>query len=73
MEAPNIEVDEIPQTTTNIPKRLQKSELVNDNEVTKECDLVHMALMAYVDPINHHEDLMNKEWKNAMKEELTVS
>lgn len=31
-----------------------------------------MTLMADVDPINHHEDLMNKEWKKAMKEELTA-
>lgn len=42
----------------------------NDNEVTEECDLVHMALMADVESIKHLEALMSKTWKKEMKEDI---
>lgn len=51
-------------------KKLQECELNNDNEVTEECDLVHMALMADVKSIKHLEALMSKTWKKEMKEDI---
>ena len=38
--------------------------------MTKEGDFIHMALMEYVKPINHHNSLMSNAWKKPMKEEL---
>lgn len=72
MDVPNIEVNKRPQRTMSIPRRMQECELNNENEVTKQGDTVYMELIGNVEPINHHEDLMSKACKNAMKEELAA-
>lgn len=46
--------------------------LNKDNEATKDGDLVNLALMGDVKPINHHEALMNKAWETNMKEDLAT-
>ncbi|MCI14460.1 copia-type polyprotein, partial [Trifolium medium] len=45
-EAPNVEVGARSTRVRHIPARLQECELVNDNEITEEGDLVHIALLA---------------------------
>lgn len=59
------EVSQRPQSIRMPPARLQDCEVTVDNEVTKDGDFVHFALLADVEPINHHETL-----KNALMEEL---
>ncbi|CAJ2646460.1 unnamed protein product [Trifolium pratense] len=52
------------------PARLQDCDVVNDNEVNEDGDLVHFALLAGAEPVNHIEALNNMKWKQAMEEEL---
>lgn len=40
--------------------------------MTRECDLVHMALMADVESIKHLEALMSKTWKKEIKEDIVA-
>jgi len=45
-------------------------EVIADSEVIEDGDLVHFALLADVEPINHNEALKNKARKSVMTEEL---
>lgn len=68
VEKPNVKVGDRPCRTRNISFGLQNCELVNEYDVTEEVDLVHIALLANDEPINHHKALMNEAWKIVMKE-----
>jgi len=59
-----------PHKTRVAPTRLQDCEIIADSEVTEDGDLVHFALLADAEPINHSEALKNEAWKSAMLEEL---
>ncbi|MCI08580.1 gag-pol polyprotein, partial [Trifolium medium] len=71
-EEPNVEVRAKSTRVRHVPARLQECDLVNDNEVTEEGDLVHIALLADAEPINYEEALTSEAWKIAMKDELAV-
>ena len=45
-------------------------EIFPDNVVTDEGDLVHFALLAKAEPVNHQEALGQELWRKAMMEEL---
>lgn len=68
VEKPNVKVGDRPRRTRNISFRLQNCEPVNEYDVTEEANLVHIALLANDEPINHHEALMNEAWKIVIKE-----
>lgn len=59
-----------PQGIRNQPARLNDFPMFPDNFVTDEGDLVHLALFADCEPINHEEALNHEVWQNAMKEEM---
>ncbi|GAU23292.1 hypothetical protein TSUD_237460 [Trifolium subterraneum] len=59
-------------TRTRFPSvRLTDHETILDNVVNDDGDLVHLAFMADVEPVNWHEALSDPNWKNAMNEEIT--
>ncbi|GAU50842.1 hypothetical protein TSUD_232190 [Trifolium subterraneum] len=58
-------------TRTRFPSvRLTDHETILDNVVNDDGDLVHLAFMADVEPINWHEALSDPNWKKAMDEEI---
>ena len=63
VEASNREVvaSTRPQRTRVLPTRLQDYEVVSDDEVTKDRELVHFALLAGAEPINYSKTLKNKQ------------
>ena len=57
-----------PQGIRILPSRLEYCEVIIDNEVINDKDLVHFALLANAEPINHNEALNREAWNNAMVE-----
>lgn len=58
------------QRTRVLPTRLQDCEVVGDDEVTPNRDLVHFDLLAGAEHINYNEAFKDKQWKEAMVEDL---
>ncbi|GAU47720.1 hypothetical protein TSUD_285070 [Trifolium subterraneum] len=56
--------------TRALPARLQECELNKDDEVINDGDLVHLAFMAELEPIDVISALKSEKWRCAMKEEL---
>ncbi|OIW20143.1 hypothetical protein TanjilG_02123 [Lupinus angustifolius] len=50
--------------------RLNDYEIFSDSGITAEGELVHMALLAEMEPIDFHEAMKTDQWLEAMKEEL---
>ena len=72
-----VEVEEVvdetsqrPQRNRVLPTKLHDYEVMGDDEITPDGELVHFALLAGVEPINHTEALKISKWKLAMVEEL---
>jgi len=53
-----------------LPGSMVDFEIFPDNVVTDEGDLVHFALLAKAEPVNHQEALGQELWRKAMMEEL---
>lgn len=53
-----------------LPNMFADYDIFPDNVVTSEGDLVHMALVADVEPIHFEEAIKNPKWVIAMMEEL---
>ncbi|GAU32293.1 hypothetical protein TSUD_63100 [Trifolium subterraneum] len=50
--------------------RFTDHETILDNVVNDDGDLVHLAFMADIEPVNWHEALSDPNWKKAMNEEI---
>ena len=64
--------NEIPPRTRVVIARLKDCEVIANNEVIKDRDLIHFAILEGVDPINHNEAFKTETWKIAMTRELVV-
>jgi len=49
---------------------LTDCEITSDDAVNDEGDLIHFALLAYVEPINYKEAVETDVWRRAMVEDL---
>lgn len=61
-----------PRRERMLPNRFADYDIFPDNAVTSEGDLVHMALLADIEPIHFEEAIKNPKWVIAMKEELRL-
>ena len=59
-----------PQRMRQAPLRLRDYVVFQDSEVTAEGDLVHMALLAEMEPVSFEEAVKETHWMEAMREEL---
>ncbi|XP_019439043.1 PREDICTED: uncharacterized protein LOC109344742 [Lupinus angustifolius] len=60
-----------PHRARQPPSRLSDYEVFPDSEITTEGELVHMALLAEMEPVNTEEAFRQSHWLEAMQEELT--
>jgi len=56
----------------SVSTRLAGHEITPDNEINKEREFVHFALLAYSELINYEIAMTEEVWKNAMIEELNA-
>ena len=61
-----------PQRQRNRPERYSEYQTVPDHAVNDEGDLIHLALLADVEPLGVEEALEKPVWKAAMIDELTA-
>ena len=59
-----------PQRNRQAPVKLTDCEITSDDAVNDEGDLIHIALLENVEPINYKETLKTDVWRRAMVEEL---
>ncbi|OIV93118.1 hypothetical protein TanjilG_20780 [Lupinus angustifolius] len=59
-----------PSRTRQAPQRLSDYEIFPDSNITTEGDLVHIALLAEMEPVSFDEAVKESHWIEAMKEEL---
>ncbi|XP_019432133.1 PREDICTED: uncharacterized protein LOC109339179 [Lupinus angustifolius] len=59
-----------PHRHRQTPPRLSDYEIFPDSEITTEEELVHMALLAEMEPVSFEDTIQHNHWLEAMKEEL---
>lgn len=52
--------------------RLADYEVIPNEVISSDGDLVHMALLAYVEPVKWKQAIQEPEWNTAMKEEISA-
>lgn len=61
-----------PIRNRQIPARLNDYEIVSDNTMDEEGDMTHLEMLAGAKQLNYQDVMQDKEWKDAMKEELST-
>ena len=59
-----------PQRNKQIPRRLQDCQVTGDDEVGSDGELVHFAMLEDIEPLDYKAALCDKNWKEAMLDEL---
>lgn len=66
----NVAQNQKSQRDREFPAKYTNFEMLHEIEVTPEGDLVHFALLADAEPIDHEEAMKEYVWKKAIMEEL---
>lgn len=67
---PQSSVTQRPQRERIVPRRFADSDVYSDDQIGDEGELIHMVLLAGMEPISEDEALAQPIWRNAMQEEL---